>query len=105
MATPEGEALRAICDYLALKRVFFWRQNTAPTYDPIRKTFRSMPKYAMKGVPDLIAIKDGKFIGIEVKAAKGKMSPEQAEFGRLCVKNGGEYFVARSIDDVQAAGL
>jgi hypothetical protein len=64
-----------------------------------------MPKYSRKGVPDIIAIKSGRFIGIEVKAPKGKLSPEQADFGRECVRNGGEYVVARSIEDVQSAGL
>jgi hypothetical protein len=59
----------------------------------------------MKGVPDIIVLKDGKFIGIEAKAGSGRLSPDQAEFGRLCIKNGGEYVVARSIDDIQAVGL
>jgi hypothetical protein len=33
------------------------------------------------------------------------LSEEQADFARECIRNGGEYIVARSIDDVQAAGL
>jgi hypothetical protein len=96
MATPEGEVLSMICEYLALKRYFFWRQNTAPTFDWKTRQFRSMPKHAMKGIPDIIVIRDGRFIGIEVKGPKGKLSPDQAEFGRLCMRNGAEYIVARS---------
>ena len=64
-----------------------------------------MPKYAMKGIPDIIAIKIGKFIGIEMKTETGKLSKEQADFARECVRHGGEYIVARSIDDVVRAGL
>lgn len=95
----------AICDYLALKRYFFWRQNTAPTFDKAGGFYRAMPKHSKKGVPDIIVIKAGQFIGIEVKTEKGKLSPEQVEFGSDCILNGGMYLVARSIDDVQAAGL
>jgi hypothetical protein len=32
-------------------------------------------------------------------------TPEQAALGRQIIHNGGEYIVARSIDDVQASGL
>jgi hypothetical protein len=108
MATPEGEIVNAICEYLTHKRVFFWRQNTAPTVQHdgnggIR--FRKMPKYARKGVPDIIAIKGGVFYGIEVKTPAGHLSPEQHQFGRDLIIAGGLYVVARSIDDVRKLGL
>ena len=93
----------AICDYLALKRVFFWRQNTNPIFADGK--FRSMPKYSMNGVPDIIAIKDGKFWGLEVKRPKGKQSENQEMFEVLCKRAGGEYHVVCSIEDVQALGL
>jgi hypothetical protein len=32
-----------------------------------------MPKYTMKEIPDIIAIYEGQFIGIEVKAPKKKL--------------------------------
>src|SRR5690349_12013588 len=101
----ESEVLRAICEYLALRKVFFFRSNNQPIFDPARKVFRALPKYTMKGIPDIIAIKDGRFIGIEVKTDKGRQSPEQKEFEQLCSKHGGKYIVVRSIDDVQAIGL
>jgi len=43
--------------------------------------------------------------GIEVKTEIGRLSPEQKELGSEIISNGGMYVVARSIDDVQAAGL
>lgn len=105
MAIRESEAQRAICDYLALKGYFFWRNNNVPIFDPTRKTFRAMPKYTMKGIPDIIIIKDSKFIGLEVKSDTGKLSPEQRKFGVDCTLHGGTYALVRSIDDVQAMGL
>jgi hypothetical protein len=64
-----------------------------------------MPKYAMKGVPDIIVIKDGWFIGLEVKKGSGRLSPDQRTFQNLCTENGAEYHVVRSIDDVREIGL
>lgn len=101
----ESQIVNSICEYLALRKVFFWRQNTAPAFDWKTNRFRAMPKYAKRGVPDIIVIKNGRFIGLEVKAKKGRLSEHQADFARECVRNGGEYIVARSVDDVQKAGL
>jgi hypothetical protein len=102
----EGEIQRAICDYLALKKHFFGRQNTAPVFDPVNKRFRSLPKYSMRGVPDIIVIsKGGDFIGIEVKGEKGMLSEHQEAFRKLCNEHGVTYIVAKSVDDVIAQGL
>lgn len=105
MTQKESDIQRAICDYLALKKVFFWRNNNTPIYDGQSKRYRAMPKYAMHGLPDIIVIRDGRFIGIEVKREDGNLSEHQMEFARACVLNGGEYIIARSIDDVQKIGL
>jgi hypothetical protein len=101
----ETDVQAAICDYLALKGYLFSRTNNAPIYDKTRGAFRALPKYTRKGWPDICLIKNGKFYGIEVKSEVGRLSPEQEELGRAIDMNGGMYVVARSIDDVQAAGL
>jgi hypothetical protein len=101
-----SDLVRALCDYLALRGHFFWRSNNVGIYDVARGVHRKLPFGSMKGVPDIIVLaKSGQFIGIEAKAGSGRLSPDQKEFERLCVKNGGRYIVARSIDDIQAAGL
>lgn len=106
MPERESDIVTAICDYLAYRPgILFWRQNTAPTFDTTKKTFRRMPAYALKGVPDIIVIKHGQFIGLEVKTKKGTQSPEQREFEHRVTLVGGAYAVVRSIDDVQALGL
>ena len=105
MATKETAIQSAICDYLALKGYLFSRTNNAPIYDTGRKAFRALPKYTRKGWPDICLIKNGKFYGIEVKSEVGRLSLEQEELGRDIIIHGGMYVVARSIDDVQAAGL
>ena len=101
----ETDIQRAICDYLAAKKHFFWRTNTTPIYDPTRQRFRAMPKYSLSGVPDIIVIKDGWFIGLEVKKKGSYQSKAQKEFERMCKEAGGEYWVVRSVEDVKELGL
>jgi hypothetical protein len=97
--TPEGEIVALICEYLTARGVFFWRQNNTG----------KMPggRYAsvMKGVPDIIVVKAGKFIGLEVKTPDGRLSDDQHEFCRRLTLAGGDYHVARSVDDVIKLGL
>jgi hypothetical protein len=33
----------------------------------------------MKGVPDIIVVREGRFLGLEVKTETGRQSPEQKE--------------------------
>jgi hypothetical protein len=108
MSTPEGEVLKSVCEYLALKRHFFFRSNNIPPVQRFKDgsmTFRRLPAYSVKGIPDIICIREGRFIGIECKAANGRLSPDQVVFEQLCIRNGGVYIVARSIDDVRSVGL
>lgn len=105
MATPESLLLSSLCDYLAMRRHYFWRSNNVPVYMPDQQRFRAMPKYSMKGVPDIILIKDGRFVGIEAKPKGKYQSKEQKDFEEKSCAAGAEYILARSIDDLVAAGL
>lgn len=53
-----------------------------------------------KGVSDLIALKNGKTVFIEVKTKNGKLSMFQEIFKNSIEKNGGEYRVAKDIEDI-----
>lgn len=104
-AEKETDIQRTICDYLQLKNYFFWRTNTTPIYDPTRKAFRAMPKYALKGVPDVILVLDGVFVGLEVKTRSGRQNEAQAAFEKRVKEAGGRYYVVRSLDEVKELGL
>lgn len=54
-----------------------------------------------KGICDIIAIKNGVTLYIEVKTPKGKLSEYQEIFKADIERSGGIYLVARSFDDVQ----
>jgi len=101
----ESDIQNQICDYLALKHLFFWRQNTAPTFQKDRQCFRRMPKYSLKGVSDIILILDGVPWFIEVKRPKTYQSPEQKKFQSNVEANGGIYKVVRGLDDVIKLGF
>jgi Holliday junction resolvase len=52
------------------------------------------------GLPDRIAIKDGRVLFIEIKAPKGVQSNYQKRFQKYIECCGGEYVLARSVEDV-----
>lgn len=102
----EKDIQYSICEYLEAKRIFFWRQNNIP----VRLgdgSFRSMPKYSKRGVPDIIVIlpPDGMFLAIEVKRPEGVLSEHQKAFRDALVALGGRYVVANSLDDILALGI
>jgi len=109
MAIKESEIQNTICEYLAIrerqKMLVFWRQNTIGTYDAKNKSFRTPSRFSKSGIPDIIVIKAGKFIGLEVKSAIGKQSDNQKIIQLLLEANGGFYYVVRSLDDVKKIGL
>lgn len=53
------------------------------------------------GIPDIIGIwEGGRYLGIEVKTANGKVSPAQQQMIDKINANGGIAFCARSVDEV-----
>lgn len=54
-----------------------------------------------KGLSDLIAVKNGKTIFIEVKTPKGTQSPFQKQFQKDVEQHGAVYILAKSLEDIQ----
>lgn len=101
----ESSIVSAICEYLEIKHHFFWRQNTGGMYSSKGGFYRKLPKHSLKGVPDIIAVINGRFVGLEVKRPSGRQSPGQKEFQEKVTKAGGSYHIVRSIYDVMELGL
>jgi hypothetical protein len=98
----ESQIQSSICDYLELKRYFFFRLNNIPAFQKNEGggiTMRRLPKHTPRGLPDIIVVE------LEVKSAIGKLSPEQVIIQNRVITSKGKYFVVRSIDDVIKAGL
>lgn len=93
----EAQIQKAVLDWLQLQGIFVFRTNNIGV--PLANgKFRPSP---VKGVPDIIVIQDGLFIGLEVKAQKGKQSEHQKWFEMNVKKAGGQYHIVRSIEDCQ----
>ena len=51
------------------------------------------------GWPDIDMVWKGRYIGIELKAARGKQSPHQRDVQTEIVTSGGVYVVVKSLDE------
>ena len=74
-----------------------YRINNGAVYDVKRKVYRAGVQ--KKGVPDIIGIINGRFIGIEVKIGKDRQSADQKLIEKEINAAGGVYFIAKSYDD------
>jgi hypothetical protein len=87
----ETQIQAAICDYLLLRRNFFYRQNNMPA-SYIDSTgsyrFRRLPKHTPREVPDVLAIRQGQAIFLEVKSESGRQSADQKDFERAATEAG-----------------
>lgn len=59
----------------------------------------------VKGVADLVALRGGRTVWLEIKTQTGRQTADQVDFERAIVVHGGEYLVIRSVDDLALAGL
>lgn len=53
------------------------------------------------GVPDLLIIKNGRPIYIELKSKKGKLTKNQENIRDEIIKNGADYYVINCIDSIE----
>src|SRR3990167_10349477 len=100
-----SDLVRALCDYLAYKRYFFYRSNNIPAFEWKKGVFRSQPKYAKNELPDIVVVKDGIYHGIEAKSGSGRLSVVQKGFRDELQAAGGRYYEIRSLDELGAAGF
>ena len=84
--TPETAIKKEVKDYLKLRGWFEF---------PITQGLGSYP-----GISDIIAVRNGVVLFIEVKTETGKQSGAQKEFELLCKDRGIPYILARSLEDV-----
>lgn len=76
---------------------FTWKPFDSAKY--IDGSFRKDP-FQIRGASDLIAIKDGLVVFIEIKLQRGKLSKYQEAFQERITGSGGIYVVIRPDDDL-----
>lgn len=87
---------------LSAKGFYCWRQNNAAVFDATKKVYRS--NSATKGIPDILGFNKttGKFICVEIKVGKDKLSIYQNEFLTTAQKATCNVFVIKTTDDIEA---
>ena len=97
----ETDIQRAILEYLALRKVFHWRNNSGA----YKTATGGFIRYGTLGSPDIMCCVNGNLVGLEVKQPGGRQSDHQKAFEAGLLAAGGRYHVVHSIDEVQGLGL
>jgi Holliday junction resolvase len=84
--TLESDIRRQIISYLEIKGWFVYYN------------LQGLGSYP--GLSDLVAVKNGRVVHIEVKAKTGRQSERQEKFQASLEAVGGEYVLARGIEDI-----
>jgi Holliday junction resolvase len=87
----ETDIRRQVTDYLQLRQYFCFY------------VLQGLGAY--KGIPDLIAVKNGRVLFIELKTPRGRQSDYQRKFQADLEAAGGEYVLCRGVDDLQGRGI
>lgn len=112
----EGVIQKQIIQYLSgRKDLFFHRCNNVGIYDHKTKGHRNPPPGFKKGFPDIVILKNGEFIGVELKGDEvykrdGKVnkkgdykkvqSEHQIEVEKQIKAAEGRYYVVRGLDEL-----
>lgn len=100
---PESAVLSAVLKFLSIHPSVAWvrRMNTGSFQigsGPSARWFKA----GFKGCSDIIGqMKDGRFVAVEVKAERGRVSPEQQAFLDTVRLNGGVSGVVRSVGEAE----
>ena len=96
---PEAAALLEVLKALRTHPAVAWaeRMNTGAA-----RVGNRFIRFGWPGCPDVLGqMKDGRLLGVEVKAQAGRLRPEQALFLERIRCAGGVAFVARDLRDVR----
>ncbi len=91
MSLKESDIKKQVVPYLRLKGWFVF---------PIMQG-----ALAYRGISDLIAIKQGRVLFVELKTAHGVLSDYQKKFQEDITTHGGEYLVIRSVEDLETVEI
>ncbi len=98
MGKPENALQRACLEFLRLRGVMAWRNNTGAY-----KRGKGYISYGATGSGDIFAIVRGRFVSIECKIGRNQPTADQKLWAAQVDDAGGMAVVARTLDDVQDA--
>jgi VRR-NUC domain len=107
----ETDLVRAVLDWLSLRRIKAWRTNNTSIFDPIKKVYRTFQ--GLRGVSDILGILPqtvdlqgqqvtfGNFLAIEVKRPGEALREDQEVFLQEIRERGGIGLCVRSLADLE----
>jgi hypothetical protein len=93
--TPAQHLTHAVRDYLALRGWVTFKCGAGMV-----KSAGRMVCFGTAGAPDLVAIRGDRYLLLEIKAGKDRMSAAQKAFKDSIEATGGVYHVIRSLDQI-----
>ena len=98
----ERDVQKAVLQFLALKRVWAWRNNVGATVIENRENRgRRFIRFGSPGMPDVMAVlPSGKVFHIECKSGTGKQSEAQLEWQKKAEDHGHYYLVIRDVSEL-----
>lgn len=98
----ETDLVRACLDYLKLRGVFAWRQNSGGMPATYKGKKRFVKFHSARGCSDILGIlpPNGRLLAVECKMPGNKTTELQNAFLKTVEALGGVSIVARSIDDL-----
>lgn len=91
----ETDLVRACLQYLEIKHIDHWRNNTGAI-----KTEKTFIRFGAVGSPDIFAFVNDKLVGIECKFGKNKQSDGQIQFEKMMKKNKQDYWLIYDIQEL-----
>lgn len=88
--------------YLASQGWWPWKNPTVGVWDARAQSYRrSSNPFLITGASDIIAIRDGLVIFVEVKSDRGRQSKAQKIFEDNIKKRGGFYYLVHSLQELK----
>jgi len=103
---PEQQLTHQVMTWLGLRNILAYRtRNTGTIVHGPRGVVFGRDRYfrQQRGCADILAWKAGHAYAFELKAPKGRVRPEQAEWLQRFAAAGGTACVVRSLEEVAAA--
>lgn len=96
---------KAIVTMLTVYGCLAWRQNNGAVYDPTRQVFRA--RNTKKGISDVLGLElqTARFLAVEVKVGKDKLTPQQRQFLADVRAAGGFACEGRELEQVRTEFL
>lgn len=103
MKTPESFVVKGCLDYLRARGHLVARINNG-AFETKRGGWVRCTD--IPGITDIMgATREGRALAVECKSLKGKLSKSQEIFRAAWIARGGVYVLAKSIEDLEEAGL